>query len=227
MHEILTELVSSLQTELKTRNWQDYSEVKDWLLAKRFKFLGQGLYSSAWKFPGASTIIKISYEEDECWLRFAEWAMKNRSQKNRNLPNIGWVRQYRETRGRLFFVALMEELVPFETSHIPHTRDLGALAVLNTEFPALMFNRNEIIARFVDEGLISENNNPRLQAKIIEDFAATDKGAQRFRILANLAIKISKCHEDLHGGNIMYRKSDRSIVIVDPSAGSIYFSNGF
>lgn len=228
--EIINELISPLQFKLRNAKWNYPHDVIEWLTSKNFRELGNGVYSSAYTYPGSTTVIKVSYQEDKCWLRFAEWVMKNRSQKNRHLPRIDWIRRYNTVSPngtqRTFFIAMMERLDPAHTDSIKselitHTKDLGALVVLLLNYDCF-YTDDHVLPRLIKEGIIDKSDSLDEKFRKLDAFAKTDKGAIRFAKIAERAVGSTGCMEDLHSENIMYRKSDRSIVITDPSAGMAY-----
>jgi hypothetical protein len=125
------------------------------------------------------------------------------------------VRVYGE--GDKFFIAVIEKLAPFNRAAIKNTKDVAGLAYLYVYEDWFQGNM-AIEDRLIKEGVIYNKDaafNPQVKkflknAKTGKRFIRTLKSAQKFATGA--------CDYDMHDGNLMYRPSDQSLVIIDPLA---------
>jgi len=209
----ITEVTAFQERKLMDNDWKNPREVRNWLRSKNFEQKGSGQFSSAFVHPGYKRIVKISKKQDECWLRFAHWTLKMTSHPN--VPYIDWVRRYGED--DKFFIAVVEKLAPFNRQAIMSTVDVAGLAYLYLRED--WFQGDEKIERrLIREGVIY--NEDAAQAPQIRRYLQNAKSGKRFInvIRSSKGFAKGKCAYDMHDGNIMYRPSDRRLVIIDPLA---------
>jgi hypothetical protein len=215
LHEIaqINEVTAFQERKLMDNDWKNPREVMNWLRSKNFEKKGSGQFSSAFVHPGYKRIVKISKKQDECWLRFAHWTLRMTSHPN--VPYIDWVRRYGED--DKFFIAVVEKLAPFNRQAIMNTIDLPGLAYLYLREDWFQGDRN-IERRFIKEGIIY--NEEAAFIPQVRRYLQNAKSGKRFInvIRSSKGFAKGKCAYDMHDGNLMYRPSDRRLVVIDPLA---------
>lgn len=209
----LTEVTAFQEKKLMNNDWKNPKQVMQWLRTKGFRQKGSGQFSAAFVHPGYKRIVKISKRQDECWLRFAHWTLRMTSHPN--VPYIDWVRKYGED--DKFFIAVVEKLAPFNRQAIMNTVDVPGLAYLYLRED--WFQGDEKIERrLIKEGVIY--NEDAAQAPQLRRYLRNAKSGKRFINVIKSSKKFArgKCAYDMHDGNLMYRPSDRRLVIIDPLA---------
>ncbi len=209
----LTEVTAFQERKLMDNDWKNPREVRNWLLSKNFEKKGSGQFSTAFVHPGYKRIVKISKKQDECWLRFAHWTLTMTSHPN--VPYISWVRKYGED--DKFFIAVVEKLAPFNRHAIMNTVDVPGLAYLYLREDWFKDDKN-IKRRLIQEGVIY--NEDAALVPQIRRYLQYAKSGKRFINVIRSSKKFArgKCAYDMHDGNLMYRPSDRRLVIIDPLA---------
>jgi hypothetical protein len=220
----LDEITKALERKLESHDWKSPREVMRFLRKQGYKQGGQGSFGAVFVHPTRNKIVKISKRQDVCWLRFAYWTLKMTS--NPSVPYIDWVRVYGE--GDKFFIAVVEKLAPFNKQAIMNTKDLVAIAYLYSHQNEWDINGPLIDAmetRLIQEGAIHDKNSYDLEHWKFEarakKFVKTSKApGRRFIRTLQSAQKFAKgqCSYDAHDGNLMYRPSDQSLVVIDPLA---------
>ena len=225
----LYEVTSFQEKTLEQRDWKNPREVMKWLESKGFQKKGSGSFAVAYVHPNYKRIVKISKRQDICWLRFAYWTLRMTS--NPNVPYIDWVRVYGEN--DKFFIAVVEKLAPFNKKAIWETKDLPGLAYLYLYEE--WFQGDETIEdRLKRDGVIKKKNKyeftaPSKWSGQIQRYLENVKGGKRFIRTLESAERFATapCDYDMHDGNLMYRPSDRSLVIIDPLADLSQIGGGF
>jgi len=225
LHELtqsLTEVTAFQERKLMDNDWKNPREVMNWLRTKNFRQKGQGQFSAAFVHPGYKRIVKISKKQDECWLRFAHWTLRMTSHPN--VPYIDWVRRYGED--DKFFIAVIEKLAPFNRQAIMNTVDLPGLVYLFLKEDWFKGD-TKIMERLLHEGLLKEpivqphsHDYPAKDRRRLLKYLREVKGGKRFINVIRSSKKFArgKCAYDMHDGNLMYRPSDRRLVVIDPLA---------
>lgn len=215
LHEIaqINEVTAFQERKLMDHEWKNPREVMNWLRSKNFQQKGSGQFSAAFVHPGYKRIVKISKKQDECWLRFAHWTLKMTSHPN--VPYIDWVRVYGEN--DKFFIAVVEKLAPFNKNAIANTVDIPGLAYLYLKEDWFQ-NDHNIEDRLIKEGVIY--NEDALWVPQIRRYLQNIKSGKRFInvLRSSKGFAKGKCAYDMHDGNLMYRPSDRRLVVIDPLA---------
>lgn len=215
LHEIaqINEVTAFQERKLMDHEWKNPREVMNWLRSKNFQQKGSGQFSAAFVHPGYKRIVKISKKQDECWLRFAHWTLKMTSHPN--VPYIDWVRVYGEN--DKFFIAVVEKLAPFNKNAIANTVDIPGLAYLYLKEDWFQ-NDHNIEDRLIKEGVIY--NEDALWVPQIRRYLQNTKSGKRFInvLRSSKGFAKGKCAYDMHDGNLMYRPSDRRLVVIDPLA---------
>jgi hypothetical protein len=132
-----------------------------------------------------------------------------------NVPYISWVRKYGED--DKFFIAVVEKLAPFNRQAIMNTVDVVGLAYLYLREDWFRDNVN-IERRLIKEGAIY--NEDASYTKQLQRYIRNAKRGKRFINVIRSSKKFArgKCAYDMHDGNLMYRPSDRRLVVIDPLA---------
>ncbi len=209
----LTEVTAFQEKKLMNNDWKNPREVRNWLLSKNFEKKGSGQFSVALVHPGYKRIVKISKKQDECWLRFAHWTLRMTSHPN--VPYISWVRKYGED--DKFFIAVVEKLAPFNRQAIMNTVDVVGLAYLYLREDWFKDDK-QIERRLIKEGVIY--NEDASYTKQLQRYIRNANRGKRFINVIRSSKKFAqgKCAYDMHDGNLMYRPSDRRLVVIDPLA---------
>lgn len=223
----LNEVTAFQEKFLQRNDWNSPKQVAGWLLSKGFQKKGAGKFGAVYLRPGYKNLIKISKIEDKCWLKFADWTLK--VTHNANLPNIWWVRTYRDSMGREFFIALVEKLQPFNQTAINNTVDLPGLVYMYLHED--WFDADpKFEKRFEKEGIINpqDENYDTIRRKLFY-YLRKAKSGKRFILTLRAAQNRATggCEYDMHDGNIMYRASDRKIVVIDPLADLAAIGGGY
>ena len=202
---------------IKTQ-WNSPNQLMGWLRKNGFQQKGSGKFGAAFVKPGYNRIIKISKIEDKCWIKFAKWAMSTTNHPS--LPNIPWVKTYRNDHGQQFFLAVVEKLRPFDQVAINNTVDLPGLVYLYLKED--WFDADpRLEKRFEKEGIIraDDEDYDTIRRRLFY-YLRTAKNGKRFILTLRAAQNRATggCSYDMHEGNLMYRPTDKRIVIIDPLA---------
>ena len=208
----LDEVTAFQERKLQDSEWKNPREVMRWLESKNFQRKGSGQFSSAFVHPGYNRIVKISKKQDECWLKFAYWTLKQTS--NPSVPYIDWIRVYGE--GDKFFIAVVEKLAPFNRNAIMNTVDLPGLAYLYLKEDWFEDDAN-IRRRFEKEGILRKGISRNVERRTLNNYIRNAKGGKRFlnAVQSSKRFATGKCAYDMHDGNLMYRQKDRRLVVID------------
>lgn len=209
---------------LQKTQWNSPKQLIGWLKQNGFEQKGSGSFGAAFVKKGYKRIVKISKKQDDCWVRFAKWAMSRTS--NPALPKISWMKTYHDQRGEQFFIAIVEKLAPFNRSAMMNTVDLPGLAYMYLHEDWFM-NDNSIWARLLKEGIIKDYSSDRtrfdtdmLNRRRVLKFLRESTSGKRFILTLKAAENkaTGRCSYDMHDGNIMYRPTDKRLVLIDPLA---------
>ena len=230
----ITEATAYQEKFLQNNDWDSPKQVAGWLRSKGFQRKGSGKFGAVYLRTGYENLIKISNIEDKCWLKFADWTLK--ITHNASLPNIWWVRRYNDSQGREFFIALIEKLQPFNKVAINNTTDLPGLVYLylydfyekGKTFDASIDEAME--QRFNKEGIIGSDdlNYDTIRRKLFYYLRNATSG-KRLIITLKAAERRATgiCSYDMHPGNLMYRPSDKRLVVIDPLADLAAIGGGY
>jgi len=197
-----------------------------YLEKKGLKQLGEGAFAIVYGRPHANRVVKVSMEQDHCWLKYANWAM-GQQHKNPHVPDIYHLESYmlEQDNGREIpvFFAVMEKLLPFDEEHInfkdPSNIDLLAYLSQHEGFRDLTPMRKgmgwkkdpyEPPHDFWDP-------DPKYINKV-EKRAAKGKKHGVVKLFKQVERMWERCTGDFHDGNIMIRPSTGEFVITDPLA---------
>lgn len=223
----LLEATAFQEKFLQEYDWNSPKQLIGWLKSKGFQQKGAGKFGAVYLRPGYKNLIKISMREDKCWLKFADWTLG--VTHNANLPNIWWVRRYNDSKGHEFFIALVEKLTPFNKTAIMNTVDLTGLVYMYLYEP--WFDRNgDFEDRFVKDGLIkADDTDYDTMRRRLFYWLRNAKDGKRFMLTLKSAENRATggCDYDLHTGNLMYRPSDKKIVVIDPLADLAALGGGY
>jgi hypothetical protein len=222
----LTEASIFDERALLNTTWATPQQLTKWLRKNGFKKMGEGAYSAVFVKPGYKRVIKVSMKRDDCWINFAQWAQSVTN--NPHLPDIPWV-QFFGAGYKQFFVAIIGKLAPFDKSAISATVDLPGLVYMYLHDDWFRGDAG-IWARLIDEGLITRYdssgrrgtrfNAEQLDRKKLLRYLRGVRGGKQFIMTLKAAERkgTGNCRYDMHDGNIMYRPSDKKLVIIDPLA---------
>ena len=215
---------------LQKTHWTNPKQLIGWLKNNGFEQKGSGSFGAAFVKKGYNRIIKISKKQDDCWVRFAKWAMSTTS--NPALPDISWMKTYRDQTGEQFFIAVVEKLAPFNQTAINNTVDLPGLVYMYLHEDWFQLDMN-IGKRLNKEGFILSSHELwqyRNEGKRVDHIAVERRrllkylrevnGGKRFILTLKAAENkaTGRCSYDMHEGNIMYRPTDKRLVLIDPLA---------
>ncbi len=226
LSEILTEATIFDENVLKNTAWKNPKELAVWLKQNGFKRLGQGAFASAYAKSGSNRIVKISTAEDNCWISFATWALKQT--KNPYLPNIPWFKTYQSKgkKGQIltFFVTIVEKLKPFNESIVDKIDDPVVLATLYVHTDAGAEYRTSIGRRLNQLGVLDKRDLiPGKLSHRIDKATQYLKNHTNHKFLKTIMqvekMTTKNCWNDMHTGNFMYRPATNTLVITDPLAG--------
>ena len=215
---------------LRTK-WENPAQIRRWLLENGFKRLGGGVFSTAYAKPGSKRVVKISLRKDECWLKFAKWALTQTA--NPYLPKIWFIQEYeglrrsKSTRKQVptkFFISIVERLNPAADDHglhygvIDNINDPVPLAAIAGYSPHLDPSEEEQLGeRLAELGAIREHTSGIRRAS--QRYVQKNKNHPFVKAMNKIkSMTGSDCWNDLHSGNFMYRPSTNSLVLTDPLA---------
>ena len=209
----LDEVTAFQEKMLMDHDWRNSRQVIGWLRSKGFKQKGSGAFSTAFVHPNYNRIVKISKKQDVCWLRFAHWTLKMTT--NPSVPYIDWVRVY--GKDDKFFIAVIEKLAKFNKNAIMNTVDLPGLAYLYI-YEDWFQGDEKIEERLIKESIIY--NVDAAYTPQVKRWLKTIRGGKRFinALRSSKKAATGGCTYDMHDGNLMYRPSDRRLVVIDPLA---------
>lgn len=216
LHELLTEASIFDERTLQKTQWNSPKQLMGWLKKNGFQQKGSGKFGAAFVKSGYNRIVKISKIEDKCWIKFAKWTLAVTNQPS--LPNIPWVKMYRDSNGTQFFVAVIEKLRPFDQVAINNTVDLPGLVYLylNEDW----FDADPKLEKRFESIIKRDDRDYSTIRRRLFYFLRNAKGGKRFILTLRAAQKRATggCTYDMHDGNLMYRPSDKRIVVIDPLA---------
>jgi hypothetical protein len=209
INEILTEASIFDERTLKNTSWKNPTQIIKWLKANGFKKIGKGYYANVYAKPGHNRIVKISNQQDDCWISFAHWAMTKTN--NKYLPKIPWIKRWQGKREGIpqeFFVTIIERLQPLTNQALAQITDPAVLLGL--------YNYADLNSESYQTIENTASKSPGMKDLIhidVEDYAN-----HPFIKILHAVEKIGKkCRTDLHAGNFMVR-ADGTIVVTDPIA---------
>lgn len=179
----------------------DFDQFKDFikvLESNRFKLLGKGVFAAVYSREDLPYVIKIPFDYDEAWYKFAEFCIQNK--KNKHLPKIKFLEKWSHNN---LFVSAIEKLQPITISST--ILDDFMAGLINESFDLNQTIKN-IHKWYYRRNLL---NN----LKKFESFIKIYKN--QLIEITNTIKKLHKIDElDLHAGNFMMRNN--TIVITDP-----------
>lgn len=200
------------------KKWKYPEDIRELLEKKGYKLLGDGAYSEVWGREQDSFVIKLSRNEDICYLKFAKWAMKQKN--NPYVPKIYFLKTYKgwddyDEKKVELFVSAIEKLEDF-------TYELTKVKWTKKHIPFLIWacvKTNEM--RSYKKELVKICSEYKIKLtkvfikKCYDNFNRT-KAGKTFNHIQSFVGK--KCLLDLHSGNIMIRRDPIHIVFTDPLA---------
>tara|TARA_R110000823_G_scaffold101636_17_gene218373 strand:+ start:4863 stop:5642 length:780 start_codon:yes stop_codon:yes gene_type:complete len=88
----VNELSKSDEKTLKGRKWGGYDPIENFLNKRGYQFIDGGVYANVYSKPNSKYVIKVSKQEDECYLAFANWASKQTN--NPWLPKVKFLHTF-------------------------------------------------------------------------------------------------------------------------------------
>jgi hypothetical protein len=203
---------------------QTPDEFQNFLIKNGYNKLGGGAFASVYSMPGSNAVVKIIKKYgDRCWLDFAEY-VKNHPSKF--FPKISNIRVYKHTaisneygepNINPVYYCLIEKLVSLDDIPISDTT-IDMFCFLHKYYNLSYWGN---LADFYMDWL--DENNKTVHDMNFDTFVSwradiyTD-GNQFYNVYKNIGqILKSGCKTDMHEGNVMYRPSTNTPVIVDPS----------
>lgn len=200
------------QADLFSQEWKSPRDVQRWLTKNGYRKIGSGSFAVAYAKAGDNKVIRISLKEDYCWFHFMEWRKKQGN--TRYLPRIFNTVEFQGERNgkpQRFSITAAERLQTLTPAAVMQTRDLEGLAELYTTGTVTHDIKNAIERRFVKEGIRKEQIPEWLDQHHHNEFTYA------MNALDQLADD-TECFLDFHFENVMYRSSDKSLVLIDPLA---------
>lgn len=200
------------QDDITSQQWKTPRDVQRYLTKNGYRKIGSGKFASAYAKAGENKIVRVSSKEDYCWYHFMEWLRSQ--QNNRFLPNVFSSKDYQwERNGKMekFAITFVERLRKLTPTAVMQTRDMAGLAELYTMGMITHDLKYAIERRFQREGISKGEIERWLDDNHLNEFTYTTNA------LDQLADQ-TDCFFDFHYDNVMYRSSDKSLVVVDPLA---------
>lgn len=210
----LDELKPSHAKGLRDMQKKTSSKLQTFLRKHGFRNLGTGVYSTVWGAQNSNFVVKVTKGfGDRCWLTFAEYVGKN---KNKHYPRLSSVKLYTDSQsGKKNFYCFMERLS--DIKQIPMTPDNKPLiAFLITVFgESYVFGKEKEYAEFLGFGIrlyeLTTSEHVKEIASQYTDSESFNKAVEQLK-----TAKPVSCDWDLHLGNVMFRESTKTLVIIDP-----------
>jgi len=182
-------------------NYMNYSSFERLLMKQKFEILGSGSYAEVYGRKDLPYVLKIPFNRDNPWFKFAEFAIKNKG--NKHLPKIKFLEKYVDSG---FFVAAVEKLTPIQNLD---SMGLDHYVIIEIIDLILRNNTYKLFSNYMN--YISKNYQYRSEEskKTIKFFQP--QLSSLYKITITLQNHSSL---DLHDGNIMMRGN--TIVITDP-----------
>jgi hypothetical protein len=219
LKEFLNEADINDERTLLNTKWTRPKEVEAWLKENGFKKIGGGMFAGAWLKGGAKRIIKVSRKPDPCFLNFAKWAVTKTN--NPHLPDIPWIAEFTiqegPNKGGKFLIVPVEKLVPFKKAQMKEIKDpviLGSL-LINKQ---LWAEERKDVFRILRKELDLPETQKEAVPKI-KRFLNKNKNHRWMKTLSQIqGAAGADCIDDLHTSNMMWRPSNKKLVITDPLA---------
>ena len=217
--QFLDEATVQDEKVLLNTKWTRPKETETWLKANGFKKIGGGAFAGAWLKGGAKRIIKVARKPDPCFLNFAKWSVKQTN--NPHLPDIPWIAEFTiqegPNKGGKFFIVPVEKLQPFKKAQMKEVKDPVILGFLFVNRELWAEERKDVFRI-----LRKELDLPETQAEAtpkIKRFLGKNKNHRWLKTLAQIKGAAGvDCIDDLHTSNMMWRPSNKKLVITDPLA---------
>lgn len=200
------------QADLFSQEWKTPRDVQRWLTKNGYRKIGSGSFAVAYAKAGDNKVVRISLKEDYCWYHFLEWRSNQRD--SRFFPKIYQTAEFvgeRSGKPQRFSIVLVERLRRLTPASVMQTRDLEPLAELYTSGTVSHDLLRAIERRFAKEGV----NKAEIQHWLDEHHH--NEFTYAMNALDQLADE-TQCYLDFHFENVMYRPTDRSVVLIDPLA---------
>jgi len=224
------EILKHKELSLLTTDWTSYPELRQFLRKHKFRAMGSGAFSTVYSKLGYPTIIKVSGEEDKCWLKYASYAIEEQHD-NPYVMRVKWVKKYKtrntadtiyddSTKPATLFVSGIEKLVPINTKIIKTVPDIVPLAWLFMDDTGTLgaFEREEYaIYDRLNKSFNFDAEHDNYDAA--QNFLNQNKNHPFLKAVSEIKKLNRNCRSDLHLNNIMYRPSTNNLVITDPLAG--------
>jgi hypothetical protein len=210
------------------KNWKSVKQVQAFLKREGYKRLGKGAFAEAWSQHGSDTVIKISTQEDKCWLRYAKWAKQQ--QGNPHVPRIDMLKTYNTKDGTLF-IARVEKLKEIDDYFNKIMTRIGReddptevgkmlwVGMLGYDTLQDLLRESNIMRSLANSSIKKEYfphvSTPEMIAHLLNGSRRT-KLAQTVKKAHEYILRNPQCYEDLHAGNIMMRGN--TVVVMDPAA---------
>lgn len=202
-----------------------YYQVSDKLEKLGFREIDSGAYSSVYAKKNSKYVIKLSRNEDLCYLTFVEWVLKQKN--NPYLPKIFMLKTYRDQNGKKMVITAIEKLRRFKIDsfsddivsiNLWKKRHLPMLAFLslNMKENTRYLFRNEFIKTYDSHFKITYDFD---YTPIIKEYSKRFEPSLMAKTINKIKTQLmGACEYDLHQGNIMYRPGKNELVIIDPLA---------
>jgi len=204
---------------LLNTKWKRPKDVEAWLRENGFKKIGGGAFAGAWLKGGSKRIIKVARKPDPCFLNFAKWAVTKTN--NPHLPDIPWIAEFPITagpnKGKKFFILPVEKLKPFKREQMKEIKDIVILGSLLVNKELWAEERKDVFRILRRELDLPETQKEAVPK--IKRFLSKNRNHRWLKTLAQIkSVAGVDCIDDLHTSNMMWRASDKKLVITDPLA---------
>ena len=221
----INEISKSDIKQFGSRGWRSPSAIRHFLAKEGYKELGSGAFGEAWAKPRSKFVIKISRREDECYLRFAHWAMKQKN--NPYIPKIKFLKTYRGRAEEIdgsddakLFITAIERL-----NELREDYKLKDFTWTHRQLPMLAWMSHTLQKGEFDNQFIEtyKNTFPNVEpAQMVRDMRKYNekfKSSKMARTYNEIRMMFATtCGMDLHLGNMMMRPGTKQIVFTDPAA---------
>lgn len=175
--------------------------LKEYLRSNGYNEVGEGAFGVT--FVKDSIAIKIGYRHDPCYLKYAQYCIKN-WKTNVHLPRIFEIYQYKN--GLIPYTVTVGEFLEETSKDNADMEPLKAFIDGNYFTPVRTGNNN--------------NRNAHLMHMRRMRVHFANKYASVLKTLDEISKKFSgaQCFDDIHMGNVMIRPGTGDIVVTDPLA---------
>ena len=206
----LNELNLDSYKHIKNNDWDGSDKLKEWLVSKNFRKIGEGGYATVYSSDTEKFVVKVNDGHfDSNYLRFVNFCHKNKA--NPHIPKIGKVKTLNRDDGDKWFVVFIEKLNQFDIEKVFGVERNQYEKLLDFFYQLICLNDGSTINyKMIKSQLKSSDLEETPYSKQLVDVCNT------ILDIADTCDIDPKDFLDMHDENLMMRGN--TIVIIDPFA---------